>query len=172
VLYAPLGLTSLAAFPPSLLLHQTSLSLRQGAVAGRTRRRVFERNNYATLRSHCQDCVTDNSCCFIKAPSGEGNFFCSLARWLSVTVISSGNRLNAFFSSITVNMQSLSGTLPRQHPVVSMSGLSLIPQPSYIGGPSTMMGHPTLRRQSSHDMDHNMPRILSRNAANVQYYYG
>jgi hypothetical protein len=70
-----------------------------------------------------------------------------------------------------VNMQSLSGTLPRQHPVVSMSGLSLIPQPSYIGGPS-MMGHPTLRRQSSHDMDQNMPRILSRNAANVQYYYG
>lgn len=69
-------------------------------------------------------------------------------------------------------MHSLSGTMPRQHPVVSMSGLSLIPQPSYIGGPSTMMGHPTLRRQSSHDMDQNMPRILSRNAANVQYYYG
>lgn len=68
-------------------------------------------------------------------------------------------------------MHSLSGTLPRQHPVVSMSGLSLIPQPSYIGGPS-MMGHHTLRRQSSHDMDQNMPRILSRNAANVQYYYG
>lgn len=61
--------------------------------------------------------------------------------------------------------------MPRQHPVVSMSGLSLIPQPSFIGGPS-MMGHPTLRRQSSHDMDQNMPRILSRNAANVQYYYG
>lgn len=69
-------------------------------------------------------------------------------------------------------MHSLSGTMPRQHPVVSMSGLSLIPQPSYIGGPSTMMGHPTLRRQSSHDMDQNMPRILSRNAANIQYYYG
>lgn len=70
-------------------------------------------------------------------------------------------------------MHSLSGTMPRQHhPIVSMSGLSLIPQPSYIGGPSTMMGHPTLRRQSSHDMDQNMPRILSRNAANVQYYYG
>lgn len=69
-------------------------------------------------------------------------------------------------------MHSLSGTLPRQHPVVNMSGLSLIPQPSFIGGPSSMMGHPTLRRQSSHDMDHNMPRILSRNAANVQYYYG
>lgn len=75
------------------------------------------------------------------------------------------------FHFFTVNMSSLSGTLPRQHPVVSMSGLSLIPQPSYIGGPS-MMGHPTLRRQSSHDMDQNMPRILSRNAANVQYYYG
>lgn len=69
-------------------------------------------------------------------------------------------------------MHSLSGTMPRQHPLVSMSGLSLIPQPSFIGGPSTMMGHPTLRRQSSHDMDQNMPRILSRNAANVQYYYG
>lgn len=69
-------------------------------------------------------------------------------------------------------MHSLSGTLPRQHPVVSMSGLSLIPQPSYFSGPS-MMGHPTLRRQSSHDMDqNNMPRILSRNAANIQYYYG
>ena len=77
-----------------------------------------------------------------------------------------------FFSHVTVNMQSLSGTLPRQHPVVSMSGLSLIPQPTFIGGPSTMMGHPTLRRQSSHDMDQNMPRILSRNAANVQYFYG
>lgn len=68
-------------------------------------------------------------------------------------------------------MHSLSGTMPRQHPVVSMSGLSLIPQPSFIGGPS-MMGHPTLRRQSSHDMEPNIPRILSRNAANVQYYYG
>lgn len=76
-----------------------------------------------------------------------------------------------FLCFITVNMHSLGGTMPRQHPVVSMSGLSLIPQPSFIGGPS-MMGHPTLRRQSSHDMDQNMPRILSRNAANVQYYYG
>jgi len=68
----------------------------------------------------------------------------------------------------------LSGTLPRQHPVVSMGGLSLIPsqQPSYIGG--TILGHPTLRRQSSHDMEQqqNMPRILNRNAGNVQYYYG
>ncbi|CRK98370.1 CLUMA_CG011729, isoform A, partial [Clunio marinus] len=70
-----------------------------------------------------------------------------------------------------VNMSSLGGTMPRHHPVVSMSGLSLIPQPSFIGGPS-MMGHPTLRRQSSHDMDQNMPRILSRNAGNVQYFYG
>lgn len=72
---------------------------------------------------------------------------------------------------------SLSGTLPRQHPVVSLSGLSLIPaqQPSYISG--TILGHPTLRRQSSHDMDmqqqhQNIPRILNRNPGNVQYYYG
>lgn len=68
---------------------------------------------------------------------------------------------------------SLSGTLPRQHPVVSMSGLSLIPQPpqpSYISG--SILGHPTLRRQSSHDMEQNMPRILGRNVPNVQYYYG
>ena len=68
----------------------------------------------------------------------------------------------------------LGGTLPRQHPVVSMGGLSLIPaqQPSYIGG--TILGHPTLRRQSSHDMEQqqNIPRFLSRNAGNVQYYYG
>lgn len=68
-------------------------------------------------------------------------------------------------------MSALGGTLPRQHPVVSMSGLSLIPQPSYFSGPTQMMGHPTLRRQSSHE-EQNMPRILSRNAANVQYYYG
>lgn len=69
---------------------------------------------------------------------------------------------------------SLSGTLPRHHPGVSMSGLSLIPQPpqpSYISG--SFLGHPTLRRQSSHDMmEQNMPRILGRNATNVQYYYG
>lgn len=68
----------------------------------------------------------------------------------------------------------LSGTLPRQHPVVSMGGLSLIQaqQPSYVGG--TILGHPTLRRQSSHDMEQqqNMPRFLNRNAGNVQYYYG
>jgi len=70
-------------------------------------------------------------------------------------------------------MPTLSGTLPRHHPVVSMSGLSIMQHPSYIGGPSTsLLGHPTLRRQSSHDMDHNLPRILSRNAANVQFYYG
>ncbi|XP_070496023.1 protein eva-1-like [Chironomus tepperi] len=75
-----------------------------------------------------------------------------------------------------VNMPSLnlSGTLPRQHPVVSMGGLSLIQsqQPSYIGG--TIIGHPTLRRQSSHDMEQqqNMPRFINRNTGNVQYYYG
>lgn len=70
-------------------------------------------------------------------------------------------------------MPTLSGTLPRHHPVVSMSGLSIMQHPSYIGGPSTsLLGHPTLRRQSSHDMDQNLPRILSRNAANVQFYYG
>jgi hypothetical protein len=68
-------------------------------------------------------------------------------------------------------MSTLSGTLPR-HPVVGMSGLGLMPHPSYIGAPSTLLGHPTLRRQSSHDMDQNLPRILSRNAANVQFYYG
>lgn len=81
----------------------------------------------------------------------------------------------------------LSGTLPRSHPVVSLGGLSLITtqQPSYISG--SILGHPTLRRQSSHDMEQqhtyhhhqqqqqqqqNMPRILSRNAGNIQYYYG
>jgi hypothetical protein len=70
-------------------------------------------------------------------------------------------------------MPTLSGTLPRHHPVMNMGGLSMMQHPSYIGGPSTsMLGHPTLRRQSSHDMDHNLPRILSRNAANVQFYYG
>ncbi|KAG5679929.1 hypothetical protein PVAND_009465 [Polypedilum vanderplanki] len=65
-----------------------------------------------------------------------------------------------------VNMPSLglSGTLPRAHPVVSMGGLSLIPtqQPSYISG--SILGHPTLRRQSSHDMEQQqagMARILS-----------
>lgn len=84
--------------------------------------------------------------------------------------------LMLFSHLFAVNMPSLSlsGTLPRQHPVVSMSGLSLIPQPpqpSYISG--SYLGHPTLRRQSSHDMmEQNMPRILGRNATNVQYYYG
>ncbi|CAO1411368.1 unnamed protein product, partial [Diamesa tonsa] len=69
------------------------------------------------------------------------------------------------------NMPSLGGTLPRQqHHPVSISGLSIIPPPTFLSG--SVMGHHTLRRQSSHDMDHQMPRILSRNAANVQYYYG
>lgn len=81
------------------------------------------------------------------------------------------NFLNLF--SVNIPSYGLSGTLPRHHPVVSMSGLSLIPQPqqpSYIS--SSILGHPTMRRQSSHDMEQNMPRILSRNAPNVQYYYG
>lgn len=72
-----------------------------------------------------------------------------------------------------VNMPTLSGTLPRHHPVMSMSGLSMMPHASYIGGPSTsLLGHHTLRRQSSHDMEQSMPKVLARNAANVQFYYG
>jgi hypothetical protein len=164
VLYASLGFAWFVLFRllPTVIM---SLSLRRGAVAVEQEE---GEDNYATLRSDIAKIVSQT----IRVALLK--LFC--LRWacslLSVTVILSGNRLNAFFSSFTVNMQSLSGTLPRQHPVVSMSGLSLIPQPSYICGPSTMMGHPTLRRQSSHDMDQNMPRILSRNAANVQYYYG
>lgn len=69
-------------------------------------------------------------------------------------------------------MPTLSGTLPRHHPVMSMGGLSMMPHASYIGGPSTLLGHPTLRRQSSHDMEQSLPKILTRNAANVQFYYG
>lgn len=77
----------------------------------------------------------------------------------------------SFNGHLLANMPSLGGTLPRQqHHPVSISGLSIIPPPTFLSG--SVMGHHTLRRQSSHDMDHQMPRILSRNAANVQYYYG
>jgi hypothetical protein len=64
----------------------------------------------------------------------------------------------------------VSGTLPRQHPSIALNGLSVISQPPQSAFVNrTIIGHPTLRRQSSHELE---PRILNRNASNVQYYYG
>jgi hypothetical protein len=70
-----------------------------------------------------------------------------------------------FFDIIfTASIQGM-GTLPRQHPVVSMGGtLSMIPPPvSFLS--NSYMGHPIID-------SNNIPRSLSRGATNAQYYYG